>query len=102
MWGERLLEVLLPAHETEVLGPRIEVSKLRGVSGFDAADVGAALENAERQAILNVTDRGLGFTHELVARAVYNDISPLRRQVMHRRIAELSVLPHFFVALVEK
>jgi len=59
------------------------------VSGLDAADVGAAIENAERHAVLHVTDRGLGFAHALIARAVYNDISPLRRQVMHRRIAEL-------------
>ena len=76
-------------HWAAVLGPRIDISKLNKVSGQEAADVGAALENAERQAILHVTDRGLGFIHELVARAVYNDISPLRRQVMHRRIAEL-------------
>ncbi|MGH7085021.1 MAG: hypothetical protein ACRELG_19085, partial [Gemmataceae bacterium] len=59
------------------------------VLALDGADVGAALESAEQQAILNVTDRGLAFAHELIARAIYTDISPLRRQVMHRRVAEL-------------
>ena len=39
--------------------------------------------------MLQASERGLCFAHALIARAVYNDISPLRRQVMHRRIAEL-------------
>jgi tetratricopeptide (TPR) repeat protein len=72
-----------------VLSPRIDLGNLVKVSGLDAADVGAALEHAERHAMVLATDRGLGFAHELIARAVYNDISPLRRQVMHRRVAEL-------------
>jgi DNA-binding SARP family transcriptional activator/tetratricopeptide (TPR) repeat protein len=72
-----------------VLSPRIDVGNLVKVSGLDATEVGAALEGAERQGMLQATDRGLGFVHELIARAVYNDISPFRRQVMHRRIAEL-------------
>lgn len=72
-----------------VLRPRIDVGRLAQVSGLDAAEVGAALENAERQAMLRSSDRRLDFAHELIARAVYNDISPLRRQVMHRHVAEL-------------
>lgn len=72
-----------------LLSPHIDVGRLAMVSGLDAAEVGAALENAQRQAILRRSDRRLNFAHELIARAVYNDISPLRRQVMHRRIAEL-------------
>ncbi len=39
--------------------------------------------------MLQATEGGLRFTHELIARAIYNDISPVRRRVMHRRIAEL-------------
>jgi hypothetical protein len=72
-----------------LLSPRIDVGKLVKVSGLDAPEVGAALDIAQRHAMLHATDRGLDFAHELIARAVYNDISPLRRQVMHRRIAEL-------------
>ena len=39
--------------------------------------------------MLRATERGLRFSHELIARAIYTDISPLRRRVMHRRVAEL-------------
>jgi DNA-binding SARP family transcriptional activator len=72
-----------------VLSPRIDVGMLVKVSGLDPDDVDAALEHAERHAMLQATERGLSFGHALIARAVYNDISPLRRQVMHRRTAEL-------------
>ena len=72
-----------------VLSPRIDVENLVKVSGLDRADVDAALEHAERHAMLQASEHGLSFAHALIARAVYNDISPLRRQVMHRRIAEL-------------
>jgi DNA-binding SARP family transcriptional activator len=68
---------------------RIDIGNLVKVTSLEAADVGMAIERAERDAMLHATDRGVGFAHALIARAVYNDISPLRRQVMHRRIAEL-------------
>lgn len=72
-----------------LLGPRLDVPTLVRLSGVDEGEVAAVLESAERQAILVPTDQGLSFSHELIARAVYGDISPVRRQVMHRRIAEL-------------
>jgi DNA-binding SARP family transcriptional activator len=72
-----------------LLSPRIDVGYLVKVSGIEADAVGAALDVAQKHAMLQATDRGLDFAHELISRAVYNDISPLRRQVMHRRIAEL-------------
>lgn len=72
-----------------LLGARIDLSMLAKVSGVDTTAVGAALEVAERQGILRSTELGLAFSHDLITRAVYNDISPLRRQVMHRRAAEL-------------
>ena len=72
-----------------VLSPRIDVGKLVKLSGLDAADVDTALEHAERHAMLQATERGSSFAHALIAQAIYKDISPLRRQVMHRRIAEL-------------
>jgi DNA-binding SARP family transcriptional activator/predicted ATPase len=71
-----------------LLSPRIEVSSLAKLTGVDSSAVEAVLENAERQAILVSNDRGLAFSHELVARAIYTDISPVRRRVMHRRVAE--------------
>jgi len=72
-----------------VLSPRIDIGMLVKVSGTDRADVDSALEQAERHAMLQATELGSSFAHALIARAVYNEISPLRRQVMHRRVAEL-------------
>lgn len=72
-----------------VLSPRIDITTLVNVSGTDRADVDSALEQAERHAILQTTELGPSFAHALIAQAVYKEISPLRRQVMHRRIAEL-------------
>ncbi len=72
-----------------VLSPRIEIAALAQLSGVDPAVVGQVLEEAEHQAMLRATDGGeLRFAHELIARAVYTEISPMRRQLMHRRVAE--------------
>jgi tetratricopeptide (TPR) repeat protein len=38
--------------------------------------------------MLRPTGGGFAFSHDLVARGVYGEISPTRRQVMHRRVAE--------------
>lgn len=72
-----------------VLGPRIDLATLLNASGVDRADIDGALELAERHAMVQSSELGPSFAHALIARAVYKDISPLRRQVMHRRIAEL-------------
>jgi tetratricopeptide (TPR) repeat protein len=72
-----------------VLSPRIDVGTLASVSGIGVAEIGAALEAAQRHALLRPTEQGLRFAHELIARAVYTELSPLRRQVMHRRVAEM-------------
>jgi DNA-binding SARP family transcriptional activator len=76
-------------HWASVLNPHIDIGTLSRVSGLESQEVGTALEDAERQSLLVAGDRGMHFSHDLIARAVYNDISPIRRQVMHRRIAEL-------------
>jgi DNA-binding SARP family transcriptional activator len=72
-----------------LLGPHIDVPKLATLSGLDPARVASTLEAAEHQGILVSDGPRLRFWHELIARAVYADISPVRRQVMHRRIAEM-------------
>jgi DNA-binding SARP family transcriptional activator/predicted ATPase len=72
-----------------VLAPRLEVAALERTTGFDPSRIAAALEAAERQAILLGTEQGVRFSHHLVARSVYGAISPTRRQIMHRRVAEL-------------
>jgi DNA-binding SARP family transcriptional activator len=72
-----------------VLAPRFDVARLARVTGLDEERVGHALDVAERHTILQLSERGFRFPHDLVARFVYNDISPVRRRVMHRRIADL-------------
>jgi DNA-binding SARP family transcriptional activator len=72
-----------------VLSARIDVGMLVNASGLDATAVGEAFGHAERHGMLRSTPQGLRFAHDLIARAIYTEISPLRRQVMHRRIAEL-------------
>ena len=37
---------------------------------------------------MTITADGVHFSHDLLARAVYSTLSPLRRQVMHRRVAK--------------
>jgi DNA-binding SARP family transcriptional activator len=72
-----------------ILSPLIEIEKLQALTGQDAEQISNVLEAAEQQAMLKATDSGLRFSHDLIANGVYNEISPLRRQVMHRRVAEL-------------
>jgi DNA-binding SARP family transcriptional activator/tetratricopeptide (TPR) repeat protein len=72
-----------------VLSPHIDLDVLAELTGQSADRVGGVLELAEQQAMLTATETGLRFSHNLVARGVYNEISPLRRQVMHRRVADM-------------
>jgi tetratricopeptide (TPR) repeat protein len=72
-----------------VLSPPIDISMLAQLTQMNVSEIAAVLERGEREAILSSGDRGLRFSHEMIARSVYADISPLRRQLMHRSIAEL-------------
>jgi DNA-binding SARP family transcriptional activator len=72
-----------------VLSPRINLPSLVHVTGQDSNRVGAALELAERQALLRPADHGFRFSHDLIAGSVYAQIAPARRQIMHRRAADL-------------
>lgn len=75
-------------HWAALLAPNLDPATLCQVSGLDTNRIGAALGVAERRQWLTTTDEGLRFTHPEVAREFYAGISPARRQVMHRRIAE--------------
>ncbi|MGD2167446.1 MAG: AAA family ATPase, partial [Gammaproteobacteria bacterium] len=72
-----------------VLAPRIDIAILELLTESSADTISHALELAERLGMLQPADRGFRFSHELVGRSVYNDISPARRRMMHRRISEL-------------
>jgi len=72
-----------------VLSPHVTTERLVWLTGQDANRVGAALERAERQAMLYPSDHGFRFPHELIARGVYRAIAPARRTLMHQRVAAL-------------
>jgi len=72
-----------------VLAPRIQLPLLEKLTGASSDTIGNAFELAERQGMLQPTDLGYRFSHDLIARSIYNDISPARRAMMHRRISEL-------------
>jgi DNA-binding SARP family transcriptional activator len=72
-----------------VLAGRIDTTLLKRASGFDESCIGIAFEKAERLSLLSLTERGFRFAHDLIVRRIYAEISPSRRRMMHRRIAEL-------------
>jgi len=72
-----------------VLAPRIDAATLARVTGLDWNGIGEALETGARQSMLQPTERGFRFSHDLIARSIYSSISPARRRTMHRRVAEL-------------
>jgi DNA-binding SARP family transcriptional activator/predicted ATPase len=71
-----------------VLAPHIDVGTIVQITGLDWNRVDEILEGAARQSILQQTERGLRFSHELIARSILQTISPARRRTMHRRVAE--------------
>jgi len=72
-----------------VLAPRIDSATLARITGLDWNRIGELLETAARQSMLLPTECGFRFSHDLIARSIYNAISPARRRTMHRRLAEL-------------
>ena len=75
-------------HWSAVLAPRITIQSLEQTTGLDREAIDAAIEAAEQQGILHPGERGFRFSHDLIASSIYREISPARRQVMHRRVAE--------------
>jgi hypothetical protein len=71
-----------------VLSPHIDINAISELTGLDAAKISEVLEVAERQGMFTPVSGGVRWSHELLTRAVYTTLSPLRRQVMHRRVAE--------------
>ncbi len=85
-WGADGTEVLQCA---AVLSPHIDIGTIVELTDLDADRVGEILESAERQGMLTMTRHGPDFSHDLLARAVYSTLSPLRRQLMHRKVADV-------------
>ena len=79
------LEIL---HWAALLGHCPDVAMLAQLSGREAQHIGAALEVAEQRGLLKATEQGLCLTDDDLASRLYQAISPARRQLMHRRVAE--------------
>ena len=59
------------------------------MSGMESLELLAATDELERHGIVRVGDSGrYDFTHDLLRRSAYRQISPPRRQLLHRAIAE--------------
>jgi len=90
--GERLARLSVDGAEAlrwaSVLSPHIDVDTVATLADIDAETVGEVLGSAVRQGMLTSAADGVHFSHDLLARAVYSTLSPLRRQVMHRRVAK--------------
>jgi DNA-binding SARP family transcriptional activator len=77
-----------------VLGCGFEVDRLRGLMALDLDRLLGALELLERHALLRASGAGgeakgsYTFTHEVVRRAVYSELSEPRRRLMHLRVAQ--------------
>jgi DNA-binding SARP family transcriptional activator len=72
-----------------LLAPRIDAASLARLTGLDWNAIGETLDTAARQSMLLPAERGLRFSHDLIARSIYSGIPPARRRTMHRRVAEL-------------
>ena len=73
---------------SSVLSPNINVRALQAIMGLSQERLEAALESAQAQNMLLQSERGFSFFHDLIARAVYDQISTARQQRMHHRVAE--------------
>ena len=70
-----------------VLHPYISIEAIEALTDFAPEQIGEYLEAAARQGVLTGTGTNLGFSHNLLQQAVYTTLSPIRRQVMHRKVA---------------
>ncbi|GFG53641.1 transcriptional regulator [Mycolicibacterium agri] len=58
-------------------------------TGLTVEDVVARLEDVEAKGIIGIDGHRLRFTHPLLAKGFYTDVTPPRRRAMHRRLAEI-------------
>ncbi|MBB3192434.1 BTAD domain-containing putative transcriptional regulator [Halomonas cerina] len=70
-----------------LLCPCLDTGALARHSGLESRRIGLALETAERLGLLASGEHGLCFPDEELVAALYDSISPARRQIMHRSIA---------------
>ncbi len=74
-----------------VCGREFDPSLVAAVLELDPAELAISMGVAERAGLvqLDPVGGGCGFSHAIVARCLYDEASPERRGMLHRRIAEL-------------
>jgi DNA-binding SARP family transcriptional activator/predicted ATPase len=78
-----------------VVGYSFNVSRLAELTSLDVDELASALETLERHVLLREAPDNSGqagaytFAHKLVREAVYSDLSQPRRQLMHKRLAQV-------------
>ncbi|HEX5193030.1 MAG TPA: LuxR family transcriptional regulator [Solirubrobacteraceae bacterium] len=96
--GERMRQLLLLSHmggvgkaasacaqAAAVLGAPARSTAVRAVSGLSQKEFAAALDTLVAAGVLRADGSSLEFTHDLMASAVYHDIGPTHRALMHGR-----------------
>lgn len=80
------LESITCARAASVLGNRFRIGVVEALVDLLAADFAAAFDALTLAGIVrNAGDGTAEFTHELLAHAVYDDIGPAGRRLLHRR-----------------
>ena len=77
--------------EAAVIGRRVDAGLLTSISRSGAEQVDAGLRRAVEARILvsDADGRHYQFRHALLREAVYDDLRPVDRIALHRRIAEI-------------
>ena len=71
-----------------VLGHAFAIERLSSLTSLDDAQLLEALETLERHALVQVSDAGgYRFSHDVVRRSVYDELSDPRRRLMHKTVA---------------
>lgn len=77
-----------------VLAPHLRVATLLECAGRSETEIIESLEEALAHQLLRADGAGFRFQHDLARQAVYAEISPWRRRLLHQRAAEsLTRLP---------
>ena len=71
-----------------VLGREFEFALLQRATGLTGAETATAIDEAVRRQVLRTTGERFDLGHEWIREVAASDISPARRRVLHRRIAE--------------
>jgi DNA-binding SARP family transcriptional activator/predicted ATPase len=71
-----------------VIGRPFDFALLHGASGVEAREAAEAVEEMVRHRVLESMGTQLDFTHDRVRDVAYGRLLPLRRQLLHRAVAE--------------